>query len=207
MSGAAAFASAVDVSRETLDRLERYAGLLATWNPRINLVSKSTLGEAWTRHFSDSAQIFDALPDDAGTVADFGSGAGFPGLVVAILAAEKRPGLKVVLVESDQRKAVFLRTVAQEVGVAVDVRAARIEEVSPLAADVVMARALAPLTMLLGFAERHLAQGGTALFLKGASWRDEVAKSLAHWRFRCEDIPSKTAADAVVLKLGDIQRA
>ena len=189
MSADADFAAAVDVSRETLDRLTRYAELLGAWNRKINLVSKSTLDDVWSRHFLDSAQLFAEIPQDARTVADFGSGAGFPGLVVAILAAEQRPDLKTILVESDQRKAVFLRTVAQQ------------------RADVVMARALAPLSTLLGLAARHLAPDGTALFLKGASWRDEVAKSLAHWRFRCEDIPSKTAADAVVLKLGDIQRA
>ena len=193
MSADADFAAAVDVSRETLDRLTRYAELLGAWNRKINLVSKSTLDDVWSRHFLDSAQLFAEIPQDARTVADFGSGAGFPGLVVAILAAEQRPDLKTILVESDQRKAVFLRTVAQQLAVAVDVRAARIEEVPPLGADVVMARALAPLSTLLGLAARHLAPDGTALFLKGASWRDEVAKSLAHWRFRCEDIPSKTA--------------
>ena len=98
MSADADFAAAVDVSRETLDRLTRYAELLGAWNRKINLVSKSTLDDVWSRHFLDSAQLFAEIPQDARTVADFGSGAGFPGLVVAILAAERRPDLKTILV-------------------------------------------------------------------------------------------------------------
>ena len=202
----AAFLRSYDVSRETLERLEIYVALLRRWSPKINLVSKATLGDAWTRHLLDSAQILDLAPRNAGAWADLGSGGGFPGAVVAILAAELRPGLSVTLVEADQRKAAFLRTVSRETGVSIAVVAKRIESVPALNADVVSARALAPLTDLLAFAERHLAPGGLAVFPKGAKAKEEITAALESWRFRCETHPSQTDKEAVVLTIGDIER-
>ena len=198
---------AENVSRETIQRLEGYAALLRKWTPAINLVAASTLDDLWSRHMADSAQLLDLAPEGARLWVDMGSGGGFPGLVVAILAAERRPSLKVALIESDLRKATFLRTVAREVGVTVDVHAHRIEEVAPMGADVVSARALAPLARLLPLAERHLAAGGTALFQKGASHASEVAEALAHWRFTVQNHPSQTDPQAVVLRIGEIARA
>ncbi len=199
-------APGLDVSRETAERLAEYAALLRAWNPKINLVSKQTLADLETRHFADSAQLLALAPPDATTWADLGSGGGFPGLVVAILAAQRRPSLRVTLVESDQRKAVFLRTVAHRAGVPVTVLADRIESVSPLGTDVLSARALAPLTTLLDYADRHLALSGTALFPKGANWRSEVDEALERWRFRCENLPSATSADGAILRIGEIHR-
>ena len=195
-----------DVSRETAERLADYAALLRTWNPKINLVSKQTLSDLETRHFDDSAQLIALAPPDATTWADLGSGGGFPGLVVAILAAERRPSLRVTLVESDQRKAVFLRTVAQRTGVLVTVLSDRIEAVPPLGADLLSARALAPHATLVDHADRHLRPGGTALLPKGANWRAEVDEALERWRFRCENLPSATSPDGVILRIGDIHR-
>ncbi len=196
----------LDVSRETAGRFEEYAGLLRIWNPRINLVSRQTLADLETRHFADSAQLLALAPPEATTWADLGSGAGFPGLVVAILAAELRPALRVTLVESDQRKAVFLRTVAQRTGVSVTVHAARIEALPPLSADILSARALAPLTVLLDHASRHLASSGTALFPKGAGWRAEVEEALERWRFRCDNLSSATSPEGAILRIGEIYR-
>lgn len=203
---AAAFGRRFDVSRETTGRLEIYADLLRRWNPKINLVSKSTIANLWARHMLDSAQIFGLAPDSAQTWGDLGSGGGFPGAVVAIMAQELRPGMSVTLIESDQRKATFLRTVARETGTAFAVRAERIEATEPLAADVISARALAPLTDLLFFAKRHLALGGVAIFPKGANARNEIAAALETWRFDCETYPSETDEEAVILKIGDIER-
>ena len=120
------FAAQSNVSRETLERLDVYADLLRRWTRKINLVSKGSLEGLWTRHFLDSAQLLTLAPESSVSWADLGSGGGFPGAVVAVLAAETRPDLKVTLVESDQRKAVFLRTVLRETGVAGDVLTARI---------------------------------------------------------------------------------
>lgn len=203
--GAREFAQQVDVSRETLERLETYAAALTKWNPRINLVAKSTLADLWTRHFLDSAQVFDLAPEGRHW-ADLGAGGGFPGLVVAAMAVEKRPGLRVTLVESDKRKAMFLMTVAREMGVEVQVISKRIEQIPPLNADILSARALAPLKTLLSFAEMHLAPGGAALFPKGENADNEIEESLASWRFVAEKFSSKTENKAVILKIGGIER-
>ncbi|WP_300518448.1 16S rRNA (guanine(527)-N(7))-methyltransferase RsmG [Aliiroseovarius sp.] len=202
----AGFLTQVDVSRETLARLDGYAGLLTKWNPAINLVAPSTLGQLWTRHFLDSAQVLEIAPEGR-TWVDIGTGGGFPGLIVAILAAEKRPDLRVTCIESDLRKATFLRTVAREIGVKADVISKRIEQVDPLGADILSARALAPLAQLLSYAERHLSPNGRALFLKGANHAAEMQEALEKWTFRADTYPSKTSSEAVILSLGDIRRA
>ena len=199
------FQSRTHVSRETLERLEVYASLVERWTKRINLISPNTLSDLWTRHFLDSAQLLKAAPKSARSWVDLGSGAGFPGAVVAILTADA-PGPKVTLVESDQRKAAFLRAVSRETGVGFSVICRRIEDIDPLRADIVSARALAPLDKLLGYAERHLAPGGRALFPKGQKAGQEVAEALEHWRFDCESHPSETDPEAVILSIGDIER-
>ena len=202
----AGFLAQVDVSRETLARLDSYAALLTKWNPAINLVAPSTLGQLWTRHFLDSAQVLEIAPEGH-TWVDIGTGGGFPGLIVAILAAEKRPDLRVTCIESDLRKATFLRTVARETGVDARVISKRIEQVEPLGADILSARALASLTQLLDFAERHLSPNGRALFPKGANHAVEVQEALENWSFQADTYPSKTSSEAVILSLGDIHRA
>ena len=204
---AQAFAAECIVSRETMARLEIYDKLLAKWNPAINLVAKSTLADVWSRHFLDSAQIFALAPKNALRWVDLGSGGGFPGLVVAILALEQRPELRVTLVESDQRKATFLRTVAREVGATVIVESVRVEQLTPQNADILSARALAPLAQLCGFAERHLAQTGTGVFLKGANAQQEIDEALALWRFEVQKTISKTDPSAVILTVQGIARA
>ncbi len=196
-----------NVSRETLDRLRAYEALLRKWNPAINLVAKSTLDDVWSRHFLDSAQIFDLAPKDARTWADLGSGAGFPGMVVAILSAERGQALAVTLVESDQRKAAFLMAAARDLGLKLTVAAKRIEALPPLSADVLSARALAPLDQLIGHAERHLSPQGTALFPKGASHAAELKQALERWRFSYEISRSMTDAEAVIYQIKGVSRA
>ncbi len=202
--GRAQFTAAQNVSRETLDRLDRYAALLEKWNPAINLVSRTTLPDLWTRHFLDSAQLFSLLPAGATHWADLGSGGGFPGLIIAILAAEAAPALKITLVESDARKSVFLSTTARALGLPTIVETARIEALAPLAADVLSARALGPLPQLLSHAARHLTPDGMALFPKGAAHAQELAEARLAWTFTAENIPSKTDPDAVILSIRGI---
>ncbi len=194
-------ADQLNVSRETFERLSVYAELLKKWNPKINLVSKSTIAGLWTRHIEDSLQVYRYGPKQQEHWADFGSGGGFPGLVAAICLAEENPHTKVTLVESDQRKSAFLRTVLRETNVKATVVSDRIEAVSPLGADVISARALANLSMLLGFAHQHLAEGGMCLFPKGISWEKEVEEARKQWFFDMEVSNSRTDAGAVVLRI------
>lgn len=192
-----------DVSRETLGRLNDYTNLIHKWTPRINLVAKSTLEDLETRHIWDSAQVYDTR---RGHWADFGSGGGLPGVVVAILALGEGVSTKVTLVESDQRKAIFLRTCARELDMPLRVITKRIENTPALGANTVSARALAPLNSLLSHASLHLTEGGMCIFQKGAQWRDEIAAAQQNWRFSYEAMQSKTNSEAVVLKIKDITR-
>lgn len=196
----------VSVSRETFDRLTALTALLQKWNPVINLVSKSTLPEAWTRHIVDSAQLYRLAPPHVGHWADLGSGGGFPGLVITILSAELDPQRRMTLVESDQRKATFLRQAVRELGLTqTTVLSDRIESVPPLAADVLSARALSALPQLCDFARRHLGPTGLALFPKGAQHREEIAQAELGWRFDLSIFPSDTDPSAVVLAMKAIQ--
>lgn len=195
------------VSRGTFDRLSRFVALLEKWNPKINLVSQSSLAEVWRRHVLDSLQVFDLGETRVGHWVDLGTGGGFPGLVVALVAAEEAPDLQVTLVEADQRKAAFLNSALREAGAKATVRAERIEALPPLAANVLSARALAPLDRLLHHAALHLAPGGRALFPKGQAHQAELAEALATWRFRVQKHPSKTDSQAVILDIEDIARA
>ena len=195
----------IHVSRETFERLEHYLALLNKWNPKINLVSPTTLAEAWTRHFIDSAQVFDLAGGNSATWVDMGTGGGFPGMVIAIMSAELQPNREMTMIESDQRKCAFLRNVAREAGVRAQVLSKRIDQVEPQNAGVVSARALAALPQLLDFARRHMAPDGIALFPKGQSWREEIAKARLSYSFQHEAIESKTNPEAVVLRIGEIE--
>ncbi|MFD1511610.1 16S rRNA (guanine(527)-N(7))-methyltransferase RsmG [Lacimonas salitolerans] len=195
-----------NVSRETMDRLVRYVDLLEKWNPRINLVGKSTLKDAWTRHVVDSLQILALAPTEWTHWADLGSGGGFPGLVVAIAAMDQAEGRTVTLVESDQRKCAFLRTVIRETGAPAQVIAARIEDIEPLKADVISARALADLSTLLGFVQQHGTVDCTALFQKGETWQRELSQAQAQWAFTNTPYKSETEEKSVILRIQGVAR-
>lgn len=195
----------LSVSRETFERLETYAKLVRKWNPKINLVSKRSLEQLWTRHFVDSAQVF-RLADNTKNWVDIGSGGGFPGLVIAMLLAEFKPESQVTLIESDQRKSAFLRTVGRETGIRCRVICDRVEKVEPQAATVLTARALAELSTLLAYAERHMAPDGVAIFPKGTTWKKEVKTAQQEWSFDFEAIKSLTEPEAAILKIKGVSR-
>lgn len=198
-----------DVSRETLNRLQAYAELLAKWQKAVNLVSPADLPNLWRRHFLDSAQLMPLLPPAPGpgerVIADMGSGAGFPGLVLAILGAGK-----VHLIESDGRKCAFLAEAARITGAPAVVHNLRLDPKRPLGleiqADVVTSRALAPLPKLLEYAALLLKPGGTCLFLKGAGVAEELTAACKLWNMRIEQLPSRSGGAGVILRLGDIAR-
>lgn len=198
--------SQLDVSRETLGRLEILAELLEKWNSKINLVSPSTVKDLWTRHILDSAQIFKLADQNTGKWLDIGSGGGFPGLVIAILNMEIDTPWDMTMMESDIRKCTFLRTVLRETGASAKVITGRIEKASPEGADVISARALADLDKLFEFSDRHLKPTGQALFPKGVNWKKEVQAAEKSWSFSSEVIKSETQEGAVILKVRDIAR-
>lgn len=197
LAGRADALAAVAVSRETQDRLDLYAELLLKWQPKINLVGPDTVPELWRRHFLDSMQLLPLLPAATQRLVDLGSGAGFPGLVLAMLGVPE-----VHLVESDARKAIFLREVARQAGVAVTVHNMRIEAMTPLPADVVTARALAPLPRLLDWAERFRQPHTVLLFLKGRGAEAELAQAGLAASPAVTRHPSRTDPDATVLRIG-----
>ncbi|MHA1529368.1 MAG: 16S rRNA (guanine(527)-N(7))-methyltransferase RsmG [Alphaproteobacteria bacterium] len=205
------FRTATNVSRETMGRLQVYAGLLLKWNQVINLVARDSLADLWRRHFLDSAQLWQLLPpptdDRPRVLVDLGSGAGFPGLVLAIMGAGA-----VHLVDADQRKATFLREVARATDTEVVVHDCRIEDLPIITADVVTARACAPLDRLLGLVAPLLrpatdkAPGGIGLFLKGRSLQRELTDSTGKWKMRFDLHPSRTDPAANILRLSDLTK-
>lgn len=229
---AEAFQETFGVSRETLDRLRTYEALLKSWQRVVNLVSPATLDDVWHRHFADSAQLLDLADissplggegpgargralEEGGKIPrpgeasggqswlDLGSGGGFPGLVLAILLAEKAPQARMTLVESDARKAAFLGEVARKTGVAVEIRAERSEKCATQAnsriRNVITARALAPLPKLLGLAQPFFSPPTVALFPKGREAEVEIAEARTRFDFDCQLAPSLTDAEARIV--------
>ena len=190
-----------------MERLQIYVQLLQKWQPTINLVSRDSLADLWRRHMLDSAQLAELIPADRPvTILDMGSGAGFPGLVLAILGLEQGRQWIVHLAESDGRKAAFLATVARETGAAATVHNKRLENMPPISADVVTARALAPLDKLVDYAVPFLAPGGQCLFLKGVGSEDELTIARKTWNMVSDRLPSRSGPTGVVLRVRDISR-
>jgi 16S rRNA (guanine527-N7)-methyltransferase len=190
----------LDVSRETLDRLGDFVALLERWQSAINLVGRATLDQAWTRHVLDSAQLVPLIPADAHSLVDLGSGAGFPGLIVTAL----RPDLAVALVEADARKAAFLGEAARLLAPAKPPRIviSRIEAVSGVRADVITARAVAPLGQLLAWAAPCRTDTAICLFHKGKGWQRELTEAMKDWEIPYQSFVSVTDRDAVLLRIG-----
>jgi 16S rRNA (guanine527-N7)-methyltransferase len=190
----------IDVSRETADRLEVLVSTLERWQKAINLVSRTTLGDVWRRHLLDSAQLTPLIPESAKMLADLGSGAGFPGLVVAAL----RPDLEVTLIESDARKAAFLGEAARRMMLEKrpKIVVGRIEAVAAAPADVITARALASLGQLLAWVDRHRTDTAICLFHKGKGWQAEVTEAMKDWDIPVQTFNSVTDLDAVILRIG-----
>ena len=210
MPGAAArpddvntFAAAHHVDEARLAEVERYRVKLEAANRQMNLVGASTLDDFWRRHFLDSAQLI-ALAPDAPTWADIGSGAGLPGVVLAILL-KGRPGARIHLVDSMAKRCRFLSEVVEALDLPAEVHCARAESLS-LAVDVVTARACAPLTRLLGFAWPLLRRGSRALFLKGAEVDSEIAEARKSWRFALATHPSLSDPRGRVLEISELAR-
>jgi 16S rRNA (guanine527-N7)-methyltransferase len=203
-SDAASFAARAGATEAQVADLEQLRGLLADWNARMNLVSAASLADYWQRHALDSAQLLPLAPT-ARVWVDIGAGAGFPGLVLAILL-KGQPGAKVHLVESQAKRCRFLEAAVDALALPAKVHNARAEDLA-LKADVVTARAVAPLVRLLGFAGPCLAKGATGLFLKSEGVEAEIAEARKAWRFRYDVVQSRSDSRGRILKVEGLARA
>lgn len=194
------------VSRETSDDLDRFSELLLKWNRKINLVSRSSENDIWKRHIEDSLQVWGLKPEKLDSWADLGSGGGFPGIVIAIVARTEKPELQVNLVEADARKCAFLHTVATNLNLNARIINTRIEDLQPLNTDVISARALASLPTLLEMAKKHLQPKGICLFPKGETVHKEIEAARKLWSFECISHPSQTSPASAILEIGAIER-
>ncbi len=190
------------VSRETQELLVAFAALVRKWNQRINLVAPGTIEDLEVRHIEDSLRLLQIAPAASRWV-DLGSGGGFPGLVIAIALRDKT---RIVMIESDQRKCEFLRTVRRELGLDFDVIPRRIESADSQGADIVSARALAPLHSLLGLAYRHGSGSATYLFPKGRNWRSEVDDIGSEWQYDMHAVETPDMDGSAILKITNLRR-
>lgn len=203
--GSTDFCREFPVSRETLANLKTYEALLGKWQRAINLVAAGTLPDFWRRHVLDSAQLAAHAPSEARLWLDIGSGAGFPGLVLAILLAQGSAP-RIHLVESDRRKCAFLQTVARETAAPVQIHPERIEELTPFAADVITARALAPLGRIFEYAVPFIGAETVLLLLKGRDVERELTDARAGWRFDATALPSRSDPSGRVLIIRGLTR-
>jgi len=197
----------VTVSRETLARLDEFVTLLLKWQSTTNLVAPSTLGHVWSRHIADSLQLLTLAPE-ARVWLDLGSGGGFPGVVLANALADL-PGARVHLVESNAKKAAFLREAARALMLPALVHATRIEEFIHRhsgSVDIITARALAPLADLLAYAEPVLKTGAQGLFPKGQDVEAELTEASKYWRIEATLAPSLTSPDARIVVVRRAER-
>ena len=199
---AATFQKQTGVSRETLARLEAYVELLSAWNRRINLVGPRTIGDVWRRHILDCAQLFPLIPSKTRVLLDVGSGAGLPGLILAILGVKE-----VHLVEADQRKCVFLREAARITQAPVQIHAQRLESCPKFGADAITARAFAPLADLLDQVCQFIEPHSILLFLKGKTVGEELTEARKGWNMWATQHPSVSDPSGTVLRLEQVIRA
>lgn len=193
---AESFAKLTNVSRETLDRLCIYVDLLKSWNRRINLVGRNTIGDVWRRHILDSAQLYPLIPPQSRSLVDLGSGAGLPGLVLSIFGVANCH-----LIDSDGRKAAFLREAIRLTNADATVHLARLDRAKAPPADVVTARALAPLSELMRISQHFLKPGGVCLFLKGRNVEEELTELAKQWKIPIERRPSLSDPLGSIIRL------
>lgn len=192
----------VDVSRETLDRLQIIVETLDEWRQKANLIGPAEYGRVWRRHVLDSIQLFPYIPQSGHTV-DLGSGSGFPALVLAACFTD--PAAQITMVESVGKKCAFLRAAVQAANLSANVVQGRVESIKPVQADCVTARAFAPLPKLIEYAEPWFADGAYGVIPKGRRWEEELTDALESWRFAYQAIPS-VSGDGAILKISEVSR-
>ena len=198
------FVKSLNVSRETLNYFYEYKTLLSKWNEKINLVSKNTLVDVWERHFLDSGQIIRHLEASGKRWVDVGSGAGFPGLVVALLLRDRKIDCDLVLVEKNPKKCFFLNEIIRKLKLSVEVVNDDIYTLEPLNADILTTRAFSELNNLIEIAFRHRKKEGICLFLKGENYRIELDKTLNYWFFDYDIVESLSSSSGKIIRVKKI---
>jgi 16S rRNA (guanine527-N7)-methyltransferase len=198
------FAKSLNVSRETLNGFYEYETLLSKWNEKINLVSKNTLMDVWKRHFLDSGQIIKHVDASGKRWVDVGSGAGFPGLVVALLLRDRKIDCDLILVEKNPKKGFFLNEVIRKLNLSVEVVNDNIDTLEPLNADILTARAFSELNNLIEIALRHRKKEGICLFLKGENYKTELDKTLNFWFFDYDILDSLSSSSGKIIRVKKI---
>lgn len=201
------FMDTYNVSRETFERLKTYEASLREWQKKFNLVSNASLDDAWNRHFLDSAQLFKYIPNSAKNVVDFGSGAGFPGMVLAIMAAEKTPYLNFFLIESITKKTLYLNEVKNLTGINnVKIINDRIENIKIPPVDVITSRAMCALKELLFYASKFSSKNTLCIFPKGKKYKEEIAEAQKSWIFTYKAVPSEQSDEGAILLITEIKK-
>lgn len=198
------FIDTYNVSHETFEKLELYHHSLVEWQSRMNLVSNSSLEDAWERHFADSAQLYKFIPDEAKTLVDIGSGAGFPAMVLAVMAENRTPSLKITMVESIAKKTLYLKHVKEITAVDVNILNRRIENLREKTFDVITARAVIALKDLLVYAHPLFRKNTLCIFPKGKNFQAEIDEAKKAWFFTYEAIPSQTSTESVILLIRNL---
>lgn len=198
------FMEKYNVSRETFLKLKTYEASLHEWQNKFNLVSKASLENAWQRHFEDSVQLFKFIPTSARIMLDFGSGAGFPALVLAIMAQEKLPQLKVKLIESIKKKTLYLNTVKELCKLNIDVVNDRIENLPAQKVDVITSRAMCNLNDLLKYSLKFTTKQTLMIFPKGRSYQEELDEARRNWKFDCRIEKNEVSDDGVILLINHL---
>ena len=193
-----------NVSRETLELFCEYEALLSKWNKKMNLVSQNSLFDIWERHFLDSGQIINHVEAAGKRWVDLGSGAGFPGLVVALLLRDRKIDCDIILVEKNLKKVFFLKEVVRKLDLNVKVLNKNIRTIEPLNADILSARAFSELNELIEIAYHHLKIGGVCLFLKGENYRRELDKTLNYWFFHYDVVYSYSNSSGNIIRVKNI---
>lgn len=196
-----------NVSRETYLHLEKYCQELKDWQCRMNLVSTNSIIDLWNRHIEDSAQLFALIPTDAKTLLDIGSGAGFPGMVLGIMAADKTPYLKITLIDSINKKTVFLKHIKSMLSLNnIEVLNVRAEQINNQKFSVITARAVTALSDLLGYAYNLLRKDGICIFPKGKTYQQEIDQALKKWKFSLSVVNSKTSEEGKILIISNLKK-
>jgi 16S rRNA (guanine527-N7)-methyltransferase len=203
----ATFSRFIQVSRETITSLVKYENYLIKSNKTLNLIGKSTINEIWLRHFLDSSQVIDFIDKNTVSLIDLGSGAGFPGLIIAILAKDRKIHLKVKLIEKSPKKASFLREIVNYLNLNVEVlNINALTHAKKLEADLIVARAFKPLKIILQFLDKNTENWKKVFLFLGKTGQDELLQASKSWDIKYKQRMSVTSSDSVVIEINKLKK-